>query len=40
MKDKKISKSIETIRKEVDNMEEKIKPKSVTTYGDPIVEIY
>ena len=37
---KKIQKSVDKIRNECDKIEEEVKPKSVRTYGDPIVQFH
>ena len=33
-----IKKNLDNIREECDEIEETVKPKKVTTYGDPIVQ--
>ena len=35
-----IKKNLDNIRDECDEIEETVKPKRVTTYGDPIVRIH
>ena len=37
---KEIQDSVEKIREECDNIEEKIEPKKVSTRGDPIVRLH
>ena len=38
-KEKKIRKSVDKIHKEADKIEEEVKPKRGTAYGDPIVKL-
>jgi len=35
-----IRESVDNIRDECDEIESKIKPKKVTTYGDPVVQFH
>jgi len=37
---KDIQESVDNIREECDDIEEKIEPKKAKTYGDPIVELH
>ena len=37
---KEIKENLDKIREECDEIEEKVEPKKVTTYGDPICEFY
>ncbi len=40
MAKKDIQDSVDNIREECDEIEEKIEPKKAETYGDPVVNLY